>query len=78
MRLLKPEKMPLNELQRKLGDSHLSPNLGLLVSYGPLAVSTVHRPGGVRTSSCYLRVGTISDSLCLWEVIYSSQHVIEE
>ena len=37
MRLLKPGKMPLNELQRKLGDSHLSPNLGLLVSYRPLA-----------------------------------------
>ena len=37
MRLLKPGKMPLKEQQRKLGDSHLSPNLGLLVSNRPLA-----------------------------------------
>ena len=70
MRLLKPGKMPLNELQRKLGDSHLSPNLGLLVSYRPLAAK--------RSGSYYLGVGTISDSLSLWEVIHTSQHVIEE
>ena len=61
MRLLTPGKMPLNELQRKLGDSHLSPNLGLLVSYNPLADAE-------RSGPYYLGVGTISDS-SLWKVI---------
>ena len=67
--------MPLSELQRKLGDSHLSPNLGLLV---PLQAASRLSTVAKRSGPYYLGVGTISDSPSLWEVIHTSQDVIEE